>query len=292
MDMKNYHFKDTRPIFKWMYIIYGLTAISTVLLSFISDISLESNSFLFILYIAIVFAIYKVTNQDVYVDDNYIKANKMSTYNMITKITVTTDILIWNGDVSIKIKVIDFENNYNQYKELMEHVYSKIDKNTELQCQTVNELLKQVYDNKKIKMNIYINPTTNKPVLGGFLLFLMIIACIGAFNLLTTLFIAIGIGFDLSLIYMIGFGIAQVFTAIMLYQRKNKVKYALAAVPVLTVVNGIITVLTNLYGDFSIFALFLGLIYICVISFASYLMAKVYFYYIDNFTRPKLTLIN
>jgi len=293
MEMKNYNLRDTRPIFKWMYFAYGLSFISTLLLSLISEYSLGTYSFIFIIYIVVAFIIYKLTNQDVYVDTNRIKVKNEVQFMNITKITATADILIWNDNTINTIKVIDIENNYEKYKELMEDIYSKVDEKTTLEFETVNELLKQVYENKMRKMNIYVSSKTGTPALGGWLLVIMIMSCVIGLNICTPLLSIVTLGrVDFSMINMSVQSLIGIVTAILLYKRKNSVKYALAVNPVLSFITGINTVVINLISGFSVVSLLLSVLYLIVLGFALYFMAKVYLYYIDNFKRPKLTLIN
>lgn len=291
--MKNYNFKDSRPIFRWLYYAYGLSTAGILLNIYITETPIQLVGFTIILNLVILLVIYKKTNFNVYVDEQYIKANKMSAYMMITKITATTDILLWCDGVATKIKVIDFEKNYNKYKELMEYVYSKVDHNTVLECETVNELLKQVYENTMKRQEIYVSQTTNKPVLGGWLLFIMIMSWLGVISIISPIMIiATGLPFDTAIVHMIAQGIIYAVIIVLLSKRKKHVKYALAAMPVMSFISVVADSVISLTADFSALSFAMYIIYIIVSSVSSYFLAKSYIYYIDNFRRPKLTLIN
>ena len=147
MEMKCYQFKDKRVLFKYLYINLVLATLNMILLVLQRSSNWQfavNNS---IIYLIIIFVVFKKTNVNIYSDEHMIKSKKMIQFKMINDISPTTGIFIKADNTNDIIDVVDIENNRSQYKELLDDMLSKVSKRLS-DTKNSDEILETVKQNR------------------------------------------------------------------------------------------------------------------------------------------------
>ena len=147
MEMKCYQFKDKRVLFKYLYINLVLATLNMILLVLQRSSNWQFAVNSSIIYLIIIFVVFKKTNVNIYSDEHMIKSKKMIQFKMINDISPTTGIFIKADNTNDIIDVVDIENNRSQYKELLDDMLSKVSKRLS-DTKNSDEILETVKQNR------------------------------------------------------------------------------------------------------------------------------------------------
>lgn len=304
MDMRRYEFKDSRPIFKWIYIILLLNVIHSIIDIAEGSFTMNYNLVFMLIYVVIAWVIYKKTTVRVYIDEKKVEMKKIHYYMVITEIKAGYDIIIKSDGWIDKIAIYELDKNYDEYKELLEHILQRVDSKVAIKTGGAEKLLETIKTNREIRYSKE-KSIEGKVRLGGFLKFFNVtsyivvvfggLALIGVF--ISLLFgQSLGKSMDLkqqqAIIQFILMFVTNLLTVILLEKRMNRVKYVLVLTPIINIFTVTINFVKSIIDFTNGIELTYDTIGVLIRIAIAVLMIKVYIYYIDNFDRPKQTLVN
>lgn len=300
MEMKNYHFKDSRPVFMWMYIILLLNVVHSIINVAKGTFTISNILFFVVVYSAIALTTYAKTTTKVYIDEQKIELGKVHYYRGITEINAENDIVIKSDGWVDRIGVYELEKNYDEYKELLEHILQRVDEKVAMKTGGAQKLLETVKSNKETRFAKE-KLANGRIKLGGILklfnVFAYYVVVFGAIALFALIMAFITgesidftkINFPNDVIFMF---FINLLTVILMRKRMNNVKYALALTSVVTIITGIISFVKSIINFTNGIDFTYDVIGVVIRITIAVLTIKAYIYYIDNFDRPKQTLVN
>jgi len=295
MDMKCYKFKDNRRIFKLISLVFIIAIVSMSLTAIREKMTtmfaLQSN----LIYLVIIFITYRLTRQNIYIGDTSMKASKTIPYIMVTEIYASDKIYIkYRGGWLANIKLIDIDNNYDRYKELLDVILSKVDETIAKKAGSAEELLESVKEKRKEVNNSGYSSKTGKPNLGGWLKVIIVISYFGTIGGLfgALAFVAPDVEITAFTYQLILLSLVSVAIVILMHRRTKNVKYALGARELVNLAFSLLLSINRIIEEPSFLPIGLNIVGMLLIIISSVIWIQIYFEYINNFERSKNTLIN
>jgi len=295
MEMKCYKFKDNRRIFKLILLSLFLAISNLFLNTVIQGTGYLHHARIAIINFVIMLIVLKLTRQNIYIGDTSMKVSKTVPYLMVNEIYASDKIYIkYRGGWIANIKLIDIENNYTRYKELLDLILSKVDKTVAKKAGSAEKLLESVKDNRKEINNAGYSSKTGKLKLGGWLKFIIVIAYFEIFgSLLGALaFVAPDVEITAFTYQLILLSLVSVAIVILMHRRMKNVKYALGARELVNLAFSLLLSINRIIEKPSFLPIALNIVGIPLMILSSIVWIQIYFEYINKFNRPKNTLIN